>query len=150
MDEKTARVIHRFSGWPVPISLRWFSGGYDQQVINGTPWVSLRSAVRPAWVTGCKRLPCPLLGVVLFPLEEVHVVTQEDERVGAGTCAEDMAVVVDVAGRDQRCHVTAPHGAVLYKSQFGPAVFMPDRVPPLMGFHPADRGTATQQWWEWV
>jgi hypothetical protein len=38
-----------------------------------------RSAVRPAWITGCKLPPRPLLGVVLAPFEEVHVVTQEDE-----------------------------------------------------------------------
>jgi hypothetical protein len=38
-----------------------------------------RSAVRPAWITGCKLPPRPLLGVVLVPFEEVHVVTQEDE-----------------------------------------------------------------------
>jgi len=31
-----ARAIHRFSGWHVPTSLGWFSGGYDQPVINGT------------------------------------------------------------------------------------------------------------------
>src|SRR5580658_6036468 len=27
---------HRFSGWHVPINLGWFSGGYDEPVINGT------------------------------------------------------------------------------------------------------------------
>lgn len=36
IDGKTARVIHRFSGWHVPISLNWFHGGYDQPVINKT------------------------------------------------------------------------------------------------------------------
>jgi hypothetical protein len=36
IDGKTARVIHRFSGWHVPISLGWFTGGYDQPVINKT------------------------------------------------------------------------------------------------------------------
>jgi hypothetical protein len=36
IDGKAARAIHRFSGWHVPISLGWFSGGYDQPVINGT------------------------------------------------------------------------------------------------------------------
>src|SRR5712692_2574129 len=34
IDGKPARVIHRFSGWHVPISLGWFSGGYDEPVIN--------------------------------------------------------------------------------------------------------------------
>jgi hypothetical protein len=36
INGKTARAIHHFSGWHVPISLGWFSGGYDQPVINGT------------------------------------------------------------------------------------------------------------------
>jgi len=31
---KIARVIHRFSGWHVPISIGWFTGGYDQPVIH--------------------------------------------------------------------------------------------------------------------
>jgi len=35
--------------------------------------------VRLAWITGGKLPPCPLLRVVLFPFEEVHVVPQEDE-----------------------------------------------------------------------
>jgi len=40
---------------------------------------AVRSAVRPAWIAGCERPPRLLLGVVLFPFEEVHVVTQQDE-----------------------------------------------------------------------
>jgi hypothetical protein len=36
LDGKVARAIHRFSGWHVPIDLGWFSGGYDQPVVNGT------------------------------------------------------------------------------------------------------------------
>jgi hypothetical protein len=36
IDEKAARAIQRFSGWHVPISLGWFSGGYDPPVINRT------------------------------------------------------------------------------------------------------------------
>ena len=36
IDGKVARAIHRFSGWHVPISLGWFSGGYDQPVIHKT------------------------------------------------------------------------------------------------------------------
>jgi hypothetical protein len=36
IDGKIARVIQRFSGWHVPISLGWFSGGYDQPLINKT------------------------------------------------------------------------------------------------------------------
>ena len=91
-------------------------------------------------ITGCKLPPCPLPGIVLFPFKEVHVVAQEDERVRAGTRAKDMAVVVDVAGRDQRRHVTAPHGAVLYEAQLSPAVLMADGVPALMGLNSADRG----------
>jgi hypothetical protein len=38
-----------------------------------------RSAVRPAFITGYERPPGPVLGVVLFPFEAVHVVTQQDE-----------------------------------------------------------------------
>jgi hypothetical protein len=37
------------------------------------------SAVRPASITGCKRPPHPVLGVVLLPFVEVHVVAQQDE-----------------------------------------------------------------------
>jgi len=74
--------------------------------------------VRPAFIAGCKRPPGPVLGVVLFPFEEVHVVTQQDERVRAGTCAKNMAVVVDVAGRSQRRDVTAAHGTVIDQAQF--------------------------------
>jgi hypothetical protein len=36
IDGKIARAIHRFSGWHVPINPGWFSGSYDQPVINGT------------------------------------------------------------------------------------------------------------------
>jgi hypothetical protein len=36
IDRKVARAIHRFNGWHVPISLGWFSGGYDRPVINKT------------------------------------------------------------------------------------------------------------------
>src|SRR5712691_2676837 len=36
IDGKAARAIHRFDGWHVPISLGWFSGGYDQPVIHKT------------------------------------------------------------------------------------------------------------------
>jgi hypothetical protein len=38
IDGKTARAIHRFDGWNFPISLGWFSGGYDQPVIRRTPF----------------------------------------------------------------------------------------------------------------
>lgn len=38
IDGKTARVIHRFSGWHVPISMGWFTGGFDQPVINKAPF----------------------------------------------------------------------------------------------------------------
>ncbi len=43
---KAARAIHRFSGWHVPISLGWFSGGYDQPVINGMAfyWYACKSS----------------------------------------------------------------------------------------------------------
>src|ERR1022692_1243797 len=36
IDGKAARVIHRYNGWNVPISLGWFNGGCDQPVINKT------------------------------------------------------------------------------------------------------------------
>jgi hypothetical protein len=39
-----------------------------------------------------------------------------------GTRAEDMAMVVDVAGRGQRRDVTAAHGALICQAQFGLAV----------------------------
>ena len=38
-----------------------------------------RSPVRPAWITGCELPPRFLPGIVFLPVEEVHVVTQEDE-----------------------------------------------------------------------
>ncbi len=46
---------------------------------RGAVWRWEVLAVRPAWITGCKLPPRPLPGVVLFPWEEVHVVTQQDE-----------------------------------------------------------------------
>ncbi len=57
-------------------------------------------------------------------------VTQEDERVGAGTRADDMAMVVNVAGRGQSRDITAVHGALIHKAQFGPATLMANCVPP--------------------
>jgi hypothetical protein len=36
-------------------------------------------AVRLAWVTGGKLPPRSLTGIVFLPVEEVHVVAQEDE-----------------------------------------------------------------------
>jgi hypothetical protein len=38
IDGKIVRAIHRFNGWLVPISIGWFSGGYDLPIINGTPF----------------------------------------------------------------------------------------------------------------
>jgi hypothetical protein len=35
---KIARAIHHFDGWFVPINRTWFSGSYDQPVINKTPF----------------------------------------------------------------------------------------------------------------
>ena len=93
----------------------------------------------PAWITGCKLPPGPLLGVVLFPFKDVHVVTQQDQRVRTGTRAEDMAVIVDVAGRGQRRDVTAVHGALICRAQFRPPTLMANCIPPLMGLHAADR-----------
>ena len=42
INGKVARAIHRFSGWRVPVSLGWFSSGYDQPVINGTALLLVR------------------------------------------------------------------------------------------------------------
>jgi hypothetical protein len=50
-----------------------------------------------------------------------------------------MAMIVDVAGRDQCRDVAAGHGAVIFKAQLGPAVLMADRVPPLMSLYTPDR-----------
>jgi hypothetical protein len=36
IDGKAARTIQRYDGWHAPISLGWFSGGYDLPVINKT------------------------------------------------------------------------------------------------------------------
>jgi hypothetical protein len=93
----------------------------------------------PAWITGRKVPPRPLVGVVLFSFEDVHVVTKEDERVRAGTRAEDVAMVVDVAGWGQGCDVTAVHGALIGKAQVRPAALMANGIPPLMGLNAADR-----------
>jgi hypothetical protein len=50
-----------------------------------------RSAVRPAWITGCKLPPRPLPGVVLVPFEQVHVVTQENaSSSGDGPLLKDI------------------------------------------------------------
>jgi hypothetical protein len=38
IDGKTARAIHHFNGWNVPINLGWFSGSYDQPEIHKTPF----------------------------------------------------------------------------------------------------------------
>src|SRR5438309_383352 len=93
----------------------------------------------PAWIAGREVPPCPLVGVVLFSFEDVHVVPQEDERVRTGTRADDMAMVVDVAGRGQGGDITAVHGALIGKAQVGPAALVANRIPPLMGLHAADR-----------
>ena len=38
INGKVARAIHHYDGWYVPVSLRWFSGGYDMPVINRAPF----------------------------------------------------------------------------------------------------------------
>jgi hypothetical protein len=62
--------------------------------------------------------------------EQEHVITEENERVGAGTRAGNVTVVMHVPGRDQRRDVTAVQGALGGQAQVGPAVLMADRVPP--------------------
>jgi len=59
-------------------------------------------------------------------------------------------MVVHVPGRDQGRQITGAEGAFIGKAQLGPAAGMADRVPALMGLHPADRAMPTQQRWEWV
>lgn len=59
-------------GRPLALPSRSAGAGYRVDAAG-------KSAVRPAWITGCKRPPRPLLGVVLLPFEVVHVVTQQDE-----------------------------------------------------------------------
>jgi len=78
----------------------------------------------PAWITGRKVPPRPPLGVVLLPFKRYMVVTQEDERVRTGTRAEDMAMAVDVAGRDQCRDIAAVHGALVGKAQVRPAALL--------------------------
>ena len=48
-------------------------------------------------------------------------------------------MVVDVAGRSQCCDVTAVHGPVIGKAQFGLASLVANCVPPLMSLDAADR-----------
>jgi len=49
-----------------------------------------------------------------------------------------MTMIVHVAGRNQRRHITATQGPLLRQAQLGPSVLMADGVPPLVGLHPAD------------
>jgi uncharacterized protein YcfJ len=107
-------------------------------------------AVRPARVTRREPPPRPLLRVVFLALEQQHVVAQQDQRIRAGAGAGDVAVVVHVAGRDQRRHIAAVQGALVRETQLGAAAGMADYVPVLMGLHPRTGAIATQQRWEWV
>ena len=38
IDGKVARAIHHYDGWYVPIDLNWFDGGFDQPMINRSPF----------------------------------------------------------------------------------------------------------------
>jgi hypothetical protein len=38
LDGKTARAIHHFSGWYVPIELSWFAGSFDPPRMHGEPF----------------------------------------------------------------------------------------------------------------
>ena len=51
-----------------------------------------------------------------------------------------MAMVVHVPGRDQGRRIAMDKGALIREAQLGPAAGMADRIPPLVGLHPADRG----------
>ena len=65
-------------------------------------------------------------------------------------------MVVDVARRSQCCDVTAVHGPVIGKAQFGLASLVANCVPPLMSLDAADRSdrhpamVGVGKWWEWV
>lgn len=51
LNSRTARAIHHFSGWYVPINLTWFSGGFDPPVINEHPfhWYVFAIPFRRPW-----------------------------------------------------------------------------------------------------
>src|SRR5580692_7198492 len=87
-------------------------------------WPSRRLAVVPAWTTGRERTPGSSLGIVFLPVEQQHVVTQQDQRVGARTRSGDMAMVVHVPGRDQGRYVATDQGTLLHKAQVGPVVVL--------------------------
>ena len=53
-----------------------------------------------------------------------------------------MAMVVHVPRRDQGRHVAPDQSALLREAQLGPTAGLADRIPLLMGLHPADRGDA--------
>jgi hypothetical protein len=38
LQGRTARAIHHFDGWYVPINLDWFDGSFDPPAIHGTPF----------------------------------------------------------------------------------------------------------------
>src|SRR6266851_1685442 len=107
------------------------SGARDQAVT---------SAVRPARVTGRKPPPRSPFRIVFFALEQEHLITQKDDRIGAGASAGDMTMVVHILRRDQRRHITAPQDAFVRQAQLRPAALVGNRVPSLMSLHPADRG----------
>ncbi|MDA8313319.1 MAG: hypothetical protein M0Z46_22430 [Actinomycetota bacterium] len=48
LDGKTARAIHHFDGWYVPVNLDWFVGSFDPPVIHGTAFHWYVFAI-PAW-----------------------------------------------------------------------------------------------------
>ena len=101
-----------------------------------------RSAVIPARITGRERPPGPSFRIVFLPVEQQHVIAQQDQRVRAGARSGGMAVVVHVPGRHQGRHIAMNKGTLVREAQLGPAASMADRIPPLMGLHPADRGDA--------
>ena len=56
-----------------------------------------------------------------------------------------MAMVVHVPGRHQRRDVATDKSALVREVQLGLAAGVADRIPPLVGLHPADRAMPTQQ-----
>src|SRR5260370_1827998 len=79
------------------------------------------SAVRPARVTGRKPPPRAPFRIVFFAFEQEHLITQKDDRIGAGASAGDMTMIVHILRRDQRRPLTPPHAAL---------VPHPQRLPP--------------------
>jgi len=69
------------------------------------------SPVNPARITGRERPPGASLRIVFLPVEQQHVIAQQDQRIRARTGSGDMAVVVHIPGRHQGRHVASDQSA---------------------------------------